>query len=184
MQIQWGSEIQPFEIQKHLKNGHLMIRFQIVQFLNGWALAMSLVPNIWKLDRWKSGCFCLDFKWFWTKWQPFVRISNGWASRFQIPFKIQTICNPTSFWPFKIQTLKRLDFECVGYLNVLKWSPHYSNEQYLEDHPKEYFKQHLIWGPTTSNTLYRVKTNGQRNVLWLIWLLLSERCCKGVERPW
>ena len=41
--------------------------------------------------------FCLDFKWFLTKWRPFFRISNGWVSGFQIPFKIRTICNPTSF---------------------------------------------------------------------------------------
>ena len=28
---------------------------------------------------------------FLTKWPPFVWISNGWVSGFQIPFKIQTI---------------------------------------------------------------------------------------------
>ena len=39
-----------------------------------------------------------------TKWQAIVKISNGWAPGLQIPFKIRTICNPTSFWPFKIQT--------------------------------------------------------------------------------
>ena len=50
----------------------------------------------------KSGCFCPDFKWFLTKWQPFILISNGWAFRFQIPFKIRTKCNPKSFWPFEI----------------------------------------------------------------------------------
>ena len=27
----------------------------------------------------------------------FIQISHGWAFRYQIPFKIQTICNPTSF---------------------------------------------------------------------------------------
>ena len=31
----------------------------------------------------------------------FVRISNGWASGFQVPFKIWTICNPTSFGHLK-----------------------------------------------------------------------------------
>ena len=34
----------------------------------------------------------------------FFQISNGWAFWFQIPFKIQTIHNPTSLQPFKIQT--------------------------------------------------------------------------------
>ena len=46
----------------------------------------------------------LDLKWFLTIWQPFFKISNGRASRFQISFKIQTIWQPTSFWPFEIQT--------------------------------------------------------------------------------
>ena len=62
----------------------------------------------------KPGHFCSDFKWFLTKWRPFVQTSNGWTSRFQIPFEIQTICNPTSFWPFEIQT--RSDFRSPLYL--------------------------------------------------------------------
>ena len=37
----------------------------------------------------------LDFKWLPTKWRPFVRISDSiWNP---------IICNPTSFWPLKIQ---------------------------------------------------------------------------------
>ena len=36
-------------------------------------------------------------------WQPFVRIS---ACGFHIPFDFWTICNPTSFWLFKIRTFK------------------------------------------------------------------------------
>ena len=53
---------------------------------------------------------------FWTKWRPFVWISNGWASGFQIPFEIQTICNPTCFGPFEIQT--RSDFRSPLYLTI------------------------------------------------------------------
>ena len=42
-------------------------------------------------------CWRSDFKYFLTIWQPFVWISNGWASGFQIQFKILTICKLTSF---------------------------------------------------------------------------------------
>ena len=52
------------------------------------------------VNRTRTVYLCSDFKWFLTKW----RLSKDGASRFQIPFKIRTICNPTSFWPFKIQT--------------------------------------------------------------------------------
>ena len=46
----------------------------------------------------KTGHFWPDFKWFWTKWRTFVRISNGWASVFQIssksgPFATQPLFN-------------------------------------------------------------------------------------------
>ena len=59
------------------------------------------------------------FKWSGFSYQPFeiqtffVRILNGWASGFQIPFEIQTICNPTCFGPFEIQT--RSDFRSPLY---------------------------------------------------------------------
>ena len=46
----------------------------------------------------------LVFKWFMKTWQPFIQTSNNWASRFYIPLEIWTICNPTPFRPFKIQT--------------------------------------------------------------------------------
>ena len=74
----------------------LKIGFQMAQFSNGRALAtmaIALVPTIWKMDHSKSERFCLDFKWFLTNWWPFVQILSGWASRFKIPFQIQTICN-------------------------------------------------------------------------------------------
>ena len=69
----------------------LKVGFQMVRFSNGQALA--IVPTIWKPNHSKPGHFRPDFKWFLTKWLPFVRISNGKASRFQIQFEIQTICN-------------------------------------------------------------------------------------------
>ena len=53
-----------------------------------------MVPTIWKLDHSKSGQSCQNFKWFLTKWLPFVWISNGWAFRFQVkswPFANQPV---------------------------------------------------------------------------------------------
>ena len=86
----------------HLKSGHFggLISIGPVFKWLGISYGCSIVPTIWKLDHSKSGRFCLDFKWFLTKWQPFVRISDVWASGFQIPFKNQTICNPNSFRSF------------------------------------------------------------------------------------
>ena len=42
-------------------------------FSNGQALAIAIVPNIWKLDHPKYGHLCLVFKWFLTKWWPLSR---------------------------------------------------------------------------------------------------------------
>ena len=61
---------------------------------------------------------CPDFPWILAKWRTFVPILNGWASKFQIPFEIRNICNPTSFRPFKIQTCT--DFRSPLYLLI--WS--------------------------------------------------------------
>ena len=104
-QLQWGSEIRPFEIRKHSKSGLFESRIS-----NGpvfkWS-GFSYQP--FEIQTFLSG-----FQMVLTKWRPFVRISNGWASGFQIPFKIQTICNPTCFGPFEIQT--RSDFRSPLYL--------------------------------------------------------------------
>ena len=64
--IQWGSEIRPFQIRP--LEGRIS---------NGRAKAMAVVvPTI----------LSQDFKWV-DKMLPFVRISNGcWVSGFQIPF--------------------------------------------------------------------------------------------------
>ena len=52
--IQWGSEIQPIEIQKYLRS-----RLFEGQISNSWTLATvwAIVPTIQKLDH------CPDFKW-------------------------------------------------------------------------------------------------------------------------
>ena len=60
----------------------LQVRFKLVWFSNGQALAMAIatVPTIWKPDLSKPRHICPDFKWFLTKWRPFVWISNGCVS--------------------------------------------------------------------------------------------------------
>ena len=113
---QWGSGIQPFEMRKHFLSAFLRNCFLCwdcgnsdmpptfdADLLCSSRAGSAIIPKIWKLDHSKSGSFCPDFKWCLTRWRPFVRISNGWASRFQISFESWTICNPTSFRPFKIQ---------------------------------------------------------------------------------
>ena len=67
----------------------LKVGFQMVQFSNCQALAVAIaiVPTIQKPDHSKSKHFCPDFKWFLTKWLPFVLISNGFG--FQISDPIQ-----------------------------------------------------------------------------------------------
>ena len=54
----------------------LKVIFQLCKFSNGRALAMviAFAPAIQKLDHLKSGCFCLDFKWFLTFAQIFSTI--------------------------------------------------------------------------------------------------------------
>ena len=114
--IQWRSEIWPFEIRKHLKswlfegwisNGPV---FKWMGFSYGYS------PNHSKTGPFKIRTILSGFKMFLRKWHLFVWISNGWVSGFQIPFKIWTICNPTSFWPFKIQTSP--DFRSPLYNNL------------------------------------------------------------------
>ena len=47
----------------------LKVGFHMVWFSKGRALAMAIamIPTIWKPDHSKFECFCTDFKWFWTK---------------------------------------------------------------------------------------------------------------------
>ena len=125
--LKWGPEIQPSDIRKHLKSGLFKGRISIGPVFKWSGFSWLDSPN--HLKPWR---FCPDFKWFLTKWQLFVQISNGWTSRFQT-FKIWTICNPTSLWPFKIQTsqdfrsplypigLVFIGFKCVMLSNVLFW---------------------------------------------------------------
>ena len=101
-------------------SGDLKSRLCEGQISNGWAFAMAkpIVPTIQNPD-----IFVQIFNFFFTKWRPSVWISNHWASGFQIPFEIRTICNLTSFWPFKIQTtpdfrspLYSSEYGCIGHV--------------------------------------------------------------------
>ena len=86
----WNLTIQNpeiFDIPTFWRSDFKWSSFQMVGAL---AMAITLVPTIKNPDHSKSGHFCLDFNWLLTKKRPFARISNGWASRFQIPFKILT----------------------------------------------------------------------------------------------
>ena len=67
---------------------------------SGFSYGYIYSPNHWKTGPFKIWTFMTRFQWFLTKWWPYVRNSNG----FPITFEIQTICNPTSFQPFEIQT--------------------------------------------------------------------------------
>ena len=84
----------------------LMVRFQIVWFSNVRALPIH------HLYHSKSGHFCLHFKWFLTKWWPFVWISNGWASRFQTPFQIGPCSTQTLFDHSKFRLVWISDPHC------------------------------------------------------------------------
>ena len=85
-----------------LKSNHLKSGLFEGRISNGRAIAMAIA--IRKLDHLKSRWFCPDFNWFLTKWWPFVWISNGWASRFQILSKSRPFATQPLFWPFEIQT--------------------------------------------------------------------------------
>ena len=69
----------------------------------GYSMAMAIAPTIQKPGNSKSGHFCSDFKRFLTKWRP----------QFQIPFKIQTICNPTPFDHSKSRLVQISDPHCT-----------------------------------------------------------------------
>ena len=58
--IQWGSEIRPFEIRKHLKSG-------LFEGLISNGPALAIVPTIQKPDHSKSKRFYPDFKCFFGK---------------------------------------------------------------------------------------------------------------------
>ena len=76
----------------------------MVWFQNGWALAMAIVPTIWKLNHSKSRSFCLNFKRFFVKMVAIC--TNLERLGFQISDPIQ---NPDHLQPNLILTIKNPD---------------------------------------------------------------------------
>ena len=81
----------------------------------GFNYVYSFSPNHLKTRPFEIWTFLSGFQMVFTKWQPFVQISNGQASGFQIPFDIWAIGNPTSFPPFIIQTSLDSDTHSLCY---------------------------------------------------------------------
>ena len=90
----------------HQKTKHLLIKiFNGPTIENPDFLWISNnTARIWNPTIQNSDVFVQISNGFWQIWGAFVWISNGWAYGFQILFKIRTIGNLISFWPFKIQT--------------------------------------------------------------------------------
>ena len=120
----------------------------------------------------KSGRFGLDFKWFFTKGWPFVQISNGRDSVFQIPFETWIVGNPTSFWPFEIQT--SLDFRSPLYYNYIQ---NLLTFKYLWMLPKcqKFYKISIYFLICQLNFLFRFEVLSwflrQRKICWVIFIL-------------
>ena len=84
--MEWGFEIwRTLEIQKHSKSG---------LFENEILDGLVFQGSGYGPDQLKP-VFCPDFKCLFMRWRQFVLISDGHASGFQIPFKIQIMCKPT-----------------------------------------------------------------------------------------
>ena len=95
-EIKWRTEIRPFKTQTFEIRTFGRSDFKWLGFSYGFSHSSY---------HSKSGHFCPDFKWTLTKRRPFVRISNGRASRFQGAFKIQTSPDfRTWLYWFKTQT--------------------------------------------------------------------------------
>ena len=70
---------------------------------SGFSYGYCFSPNHLKTRPFKIRRFCTDFKWFLTKWLPYVWISNHWASGFQI------LWNPDHLQLNHVSTIQNLD---------------------------------------------------------------------------
>ena len=77
MCLQWGSEIGPFKIRKHLKSGLFEDQISNGPFYKCHSFSHSHGPSHSKPNHSKFGHFCLDFKSFFDKTVFFVQISNS-----------------------------------------------------------------------------------------------------------
>ena len=67
---------------------------------SGFSYGYTFSPNRSKTGTLKIHTFLSRFQIVFDKLAAIFLISNGSVSWFQLPFKICTICNPISFWPF------------------------------------------------------------------------------------
>ena len=88
-----------------LKSDHLKSRLFVGQISNCGAMAKAILPTFKKPDHLKSVCFCLDFKWFLSKWWSFVLISNSLASGSHS----DPIRNPNHLLPNLFSTIQNPD---------------------------------------------------------------------------
>ena len=80
------------------------VRFQMVQFSNGWALAMALVPTIGKPDHLKSGHFFRISNDFLQNDSHLSGFQMGGIPDFRCHSKSRPFATQPVFPPFKIQT--------------------------------------------------------------------------------
>ena len=129
--VQWGSEIRPFKIWKHLKSrlfeGEISngLVFKWFWLSNGRALArpIVIVPTIRKLDHSKSGHFCPDFKWFLTKWGPVVCYQTVGLPDFRSHLK----SGPFATQPLFDHIQASLDFRSILVFKCIHCSVSYPN---------------------------------------------------------
>ena len=86
---------------EHLKSCLLEGQISNGQVFKWSCFGYGYSPNHLKTGTFKIQTFLSRFQMFFDKMVAINQVLNGWVNRFQIPFKIRTICNPTSFWPLK-----------------------------------------------------------------------------------
>ena len=101
---------------RDLKSGLLEERISMVRFSKGRATALdiALVPTIQKPTHSKSGHFCLDFKWFPTKWQPLCRFQMVRLLDFRSCSKSRPFANQSLFDHSKSGLVWISDPHCTG----------------------------------------------------------------------
>ena len=93
----------------------------IVLVLPAWAPRAYVSQYFQRDNHAKTGPFKIQtllsgFQLVFDKMAAICRDLNGWASSLQIPFEIQTTCNPTCFGPFIIPT--RSDFRSCNFVPI------------------------------------------------------------------
>ena len=93
---QWGSEILPFKIQKHLKSGLFEVRFQMLPFSNGWASGIWMVET-WPITEWSGIPIPFEYRTKFTliftfEYQTTIWVPNNWIPDKKIPLFSRCFC--------------------------------------------------------------------------------------------